>query len=129
VELKLPEIIDRALKLHTSCPQAWKDVVLKMTKSMTTLRQRLDFSDKQIMAVELELNVWTDEWIAIVGKEGMDNYTHCMSSGHVVYYLRLWRNYYIYSNQGWDFFNSPYRYVYCHMTQTGRSSGTNGEAS
>jgi hypothetical protein len=61
VELQLPEIIERALKLHTSRPQAWKDVVLKMTKIMTTLRQRGDFSDNQIKTVKLELNAWTDE--------------------------------------------------------------------
>jgi hypothetical protein len=103
VEQKLPEIIDRALKLYTSRPQAWKDVVLKMRKIMTTLRQRGHFSDDQIKAVELELNAWTDEWISIVGKEGMTNYTHCMSSGRVVYYSRLWRNCYRYSNQGWYF--------------------------
>jgi hypothetical protein len=51
VELKFPESIDRALKVHTSRPQAWKDVVLKMTKIMTTLRERGDFSDDQIKAV------------------------------------------------------------------------------
>jgi hypothetical protein len=51
VELKLPEIIDRALKLHTPRPQAWKDVVLKMTQIVTTLRQSGDFSDNQINAV------------------------------------------------------------------------------
>jgi hypothetical protein len=65
--------------------------------------QRVDVSDEQIKDVELELNAWTDEWIAIVGKEGTTTYTHLMSSGHVVYYLRLCRNYYRYSNQGWDF--------------------------
>jgi hypothetical protein len=112
VELKLPEIIDRALKLHTSRPQALKDVLLKMTKIMTTLGQRGDFSDDQIKAVKLELNAWNDEWISIVGKEGMTNYDHCMSSGHAVYYLRLWCNYYRYSSQGWDLFNSQCRYAY-----------------
>jgi hypothetical protein len=29
---------------------------------MPTLRQRVDFSDEQIKAIELELNAWTDEW-------------------------------------------------------------------
>jgi hypothetical protein len=67
VELKLPEIIDGALKLHASRPRGWKDAVLKITKIMTTLRQRVDFSDEQIKAFELELNAWTDEWISIVG--------------------------------------------------------------
>jgi hypothetical protein len=94
VELKLSEIIDKALKLHTSRPRAWKSVVLQMTKIMTTLRQRVDFGDEQIKAVELELNAWTGERISLVGKEGMTNYNHCTSSGLVVYYLRLWQNYY-----------------------------------
>jgi hypothetical protein len=65
--------------------------------------QNHENSDEQIKAVEPDLNAWTDEWIAIVGQEGTTNYTHYMSSVHVVYYLHLWRNYYRYSNQGWDF--------------------------
>jgi hypothetical protein len=75
-----------------------------MTKIMTTLRQKGDSSNNQIKAVELELNAWTDEWISIVSKEDMANYTHCMSSGRVVYYLRLWPNTYRYRNHGWIFF-------------------------
>jgi hypothetical protein len=100
-----------------------------MMKIVTTFRQRVDFGDEKIKAVKLELNAWNAEWIALVCKEGMTNYTHCTISGHVVYYLRLLHNYYRYSNQGWGSFNSQYRYIYCHRTQMGGSSGTNGEAS
>jgi hypothetical protein len=44
-----------------------------------------------------------------MGKEGMTNYKHGMTSGHVVYYLKLCRNLYRYINQGWEYFNSQYR--------------------
>jgi hypothetical protein len=56
------------------------------------------------------------------------NYTHLMTSGHIMYYLKYWRNFYRYSNQGWKQFNSQYRYIYCHRTQKGGSSGTHGES-
>jgi hypothetical protein len=68
------------------------------------------------------------KWIALFGKEGMPNYTHCLMTGHVVYFLRLWRIFYRYSNQGWGYLNSQYRYVYCHRTQRCGLSGTHGEA-
>jgi hypothetical protein len=71
---------------------------------------------------------WTVDWFSLVDTEGMTNYTHCKTSGHIVYYIKYWLNFYHYGNQGWEHFNSKYRYVYCHMTQTGGSSGTHGEA-
>jgi hypothetical protein len=32
------------------------------------------------------------DWISLVGREGMTNYTQLMISGHIVYYLKYWRN-------------------------------------
>jgi hypothetical protein len=75
----------------------------------------------------LRLDEWTVDWISLAGKEGMTNYTHLMTSGHSVYYLEHWHNFYRYSNQGWEQFNSQYRYIYFHRTQKGGSYGTHGE--
>jgi hypothetical protein len=45
----------------------------------------------QINTMGLRIYEWTVSWIALNGKEGMNNYTHCLNSGHVVYYLKYWR--------------------------------------
>jgi hypothetical protein len=60
----------------------------------------------------LRLDEWTVDWISLVGKEGMTNCTHLMTSGHIVYYLKYWRNVYRYIYQGWEQFNSKYKYIY-----------------
>jgi hypothetical protein len=64
------------------------------------LRQREYFTDEQIIIIGLRLDEWTFDWISLVGREGMTNYTHLMTSGHIVCYLKYWRNFYCYSNQG-----------------------------
>jgi hypothetical protein len=83
-----------------------------MTFILTTLRQREDFTGEKIIIVGLHLDEWTVNWISLVDREGMNNHTHLMTSGHIVYYLKYWRNFYDYSNQGWEHFNSQYRYIY-----------------
>jgi hypothetical protein len=61
--------------------------------SLITPRQRKYFMDAKIIIVGLQIDEWSEKWIDLVGKEGMTNYTHCHTSGRVVYYLKLWRNF------------------------------------
>jgi hypothetical protein len=98
-----------------------------MTWILTTLRQREDFTDEKTIIMGLCVDDWTVDWISHVGKEGMMNYTHLMTSSHIVYYLQYWRNFYRYRNKKWEKFNSQYRFMYCQRTQKGGSSGTHGE--
>jgi hypothetical protein len=65
-----------------------------MTWILTTLRQREDFTDEQIIIMGLRLDEWTVDCISLVGKEGTMNHTHLMTSDHNVYYLKYWRNFY-----------------------------------
>jgi hypothetical protein len=55
---------------------------------MTTLRKHDDFSDFDIHCIESKINAWTPKWIAFTGREGMTNYTHVLTSGHMIYYLK-----------------------------------------
>jgi hypothetical protein len=64
---------------------------------MTTLRKHDDFSDSDIHCIESKINAWTPKWIALTGREGMTNYTHVLTSGHMIYYLKRWRNLYRFS--------------------------------
>jgi hypothetical protein len=56
---------------------------------LKTLHQREDFTDTQIVHIGLRLDEGAADWILIVGKEGMMNKTHDMTSGHMVYYLSI----------------------------------------
>jgi hypothetical protein len=117
----LGDIIKKAFTLKKSRKDDWQ---------LTTLRQREDFTDEQIIIIGLLLVEWIVEWISLVGREGMTNYTHLMTSGHILYCLKYWCNLYRCSNIGWEHVNSQYRYIYiyCHRTQNGRYSGTDGES-
>jgi hypothetical protein len=128
VEQQLPAIITKALVLEGPKADDWVNVTTKLEWILTTLRQREDFTDAQIDTMSLMIDKWKLSWIALNGKEGMTNYNHCLTAGHVVYYLKYWKNVYRYSNQGWEYFNWQYRYVYFHQTQRGGSSGTHGES-
>jgi hypothetical protein len=112
IEERFGEIIEKALTLDKSHKDDWHEVTKKMTWVLTTLRQGEDFTDDQIIIIGLRLDEWTVDWISLVGREGMTNYTNVMTSGHIVYYLKYWRNFYRYSNQEWEQFNSQYRYIY-----------------
>jgi hypothetical protein len=88
IEEKLGDIIEKAFLLEKSRKDDWHDVKKKMTWILTTLCQRKDFTDEKIIIMFLRLDEWTVDWISLVGREGMTNYTHLMTSGHVVYYLK-----------------------------------------
>jgi hypothetical protein len=90
---KLGDIIEKAFTLDKSRKDDWNEVTKKMTWILTTLRQREDFTDEQIVIIGLRLDEWTVDWISLVGREGMTNYTHFMTC-HIVYYLKYWRNFY-----------------------------------
>jgi hypothetical protein len=124
----LGAIIEKAFTLDKSRKDNWNEVTKKMIWILTTLRQREDFTDDQFVIIGLRLDEWTVDWILLIGREGMTNHTHLVKSGHIVYYLKYWRNFYRYSNQWWEQFNSQYRYMYCHRTQKGGSSGTHDES-
>jgi hypothetical protein len=87
VELKLPDIITKALVMEGSKAKYWVNLITKLEWILTTLIQRDDFMDAQIHASGLRMDEWTVRWIDLIGKDGMTNYTHCFTAGHVVYYL------------------------------------------
>jgi hypothetical protein len=128
IEEQLGGIIKKALALEESHKDDWFKVVKNMTWILMNLRQQEYFTDEKIVSMGLSLDEHNVDWISLVGKEGMTNYTHLLTSGHIVYYLKYWRNVYLYSNKGWEQFKLQYRYIYCHRTQKGGSSGTHSES-
>jgi hypothetical protein len=128
IEEKLASIIEKALLLEESRKYDWIELVKIMSWILTTFCQQEDFTDDQIIIFGLQIEEWTVKWISLVGKDGITNYSHCFTSGHIVYYLKYWCNIYHYSNHGLQYFNSQYSYVYCQRIKKSVFSGTHGEA-
>jgi len=59
------------------------------------------------------------------GKEGVTNYIHMLSSGHIQYYMKIHRNLYKYSQQGWESLNEKFKLTFFNNTQCGGNFGKN----
>jgi hypothetical protein len=126
VENVLSELITKFLTKPESKCSKWVLAFDGISEIMTTFRQHADFSEVEINALEARINKWSVDWIKLAGREGMTNYLHMICSGHMIAYLRRWKNLYRFSNQGWEYQNASIRYVYHHRSQHGGSSGKYG---
>jgi predicted nucleic acid-binding Zn-ribbon protein len=129
VEKVLSSILPKLLtKPESNCSQ-WKICFDGISEIMITLRQRQDFTHEEISDLDKKITLWSSAWISLTGREGMTNYIHMICSGHLVEYLKRWKNLYRFSNQGWEYQNASIRYIYHHRSQHGGSSGKNGTRS
>jgi hypothetical protein len=87
------------------------------------------FTDKGIDKLQFEIVAWAEVWVVICGREGIADYSHLLSSSHIFYWLRTWRNLYRYSKQGWEYQNKRTRNRYRRHTQSGDSAGNKGKMS
>jgi hypothetical protein len=85
----------------------------------------------EVIAEEFQTraNVWNVVWMSLVGPDGITNYTHIISSGHLAFYIKEWGNLYKYSQQGWETYNSLIKSVYYRRTQRGGHGGKKDEVS
>jgi hypothetical protein len=72
---------------------------------------------------------WWAVWMSLVGRDGITNYTHIVSSGHLAFYMKEWGNLCRSSQQGWEGYNSLIKSVYYRRTQRGGHGGKKDEAS
>ena len=70
--------------------------------AMIILRKKTDATDEEIATFQDHIDVWFRDWVHVYGKEGCTNYTHMLSSSHVMRYMQEYRCLYRYSQQGWD---------------------------
>lgn len=59
------------------------------------------------------------------GKEGITNYTHMLTSGHIKNFMEAHRNLYTYSLQGWENLNEKFKLTFFNHTQHGGNFGAN----
>jgi hypothetical protein len=115
-------------KAESKCSQ-WKICFDAISEIMITLRQRQYFTHDEISDLDKKVTLWSSAWISLTGRECMTNYIHMICIGHLVEYLKRWKNIYRFSNQGWEYQNASIRYIYHHRIQHGVSTGKNGTRS
>ena len=63
------------------------------------------------------------EWVDLTGGEHITNYIHMIGAQHVYYYLKRYRNLYMYSQQGWEAVNQKIKAWYFNNTNRGSNCG------
>lgn len=100
-----------------------KDTIIQTIQTyreiMEIIQQKEDFSDEQISELVQKLNRFGDDWVNVAGIAGQTNYFHYLIAGHVVHFLREYRNFYRYQQQGWEALNSWMKIYFLHYTQRG----------
>ena len=86
------------------------------------LRQRHDFTDREIVQLQKNIDVWYVSWVSITGREGTINYIHMLCAGHMAYYLEKYRNVYHFSNQACEPLKKGTKRMYLTKTQKGGAS-------
>eukprot|EP00978_Attheya_sp_CCMP212_P002202 scaffold4490_cov46-Attheya_sp.AAC.7 len=91
---------------------------------MLKLRQHADFTDDDIAEFQHDFDMFFQDWVELHGKNGLTNYIHLLSSGHISEYLFKWRDLYAHSQQGWESLNNQFKTMWFHCT--GRGGAANG---
>jgi hypothetical protein len=108
---------------------AWSCVITNYDAAMEILRQQREYTDDDIDKFQDHVDNFFEEYIKILGVEGITNYIHMLGSGHVKYYMQEHRNLYKYSQQGWESLNAKFKQVFFNHTQRGGNSGKYSEES
>jgi hypothetical protein len=124
--LKAHKLITKlCLPLVTDEPRrnAWDESFLLWNDLMKVSRKRDYFEIDDIHDFQDQADEWFFKWHALHGRDGMTNYIHMISSGHLAFYLKEWGNLWKYSQQGWESLNSLMKSVYYRRTQRGGHGG------
>ena len=92
--------------------------------ALTILRKSTDYTEDEIRTFQEHIDAWFCDWVSVYGKEGCTNYTHLLSSSHVMYYMKEWKCLNRYSQQGWEALNALIKAYFFRRTNRGGFSGT-----
>jgi hypothetical protein len=94
---------------------------------MKKLCQHQDFTDSDIESFQNDFDIFYQDWLKLHEKDGITNYIHLMSAGHMADYMYEWRNLYKHSQQGWESMNNLIKLFWFRLTgrcgATGRGKG------
>ena len=87
--------------------------------ALVILRKNTDYSDAEISMFQEHIDAWFCDWVHVYGKEGCTNYTHMLSSSHIMQYMKEWRCLHRYSQQGWEALNALLKSYFFRRTNRG----------
>jgi hypothetical protein len=59
--------------------------------------RREKFDKEAIKQFQARADNWFEKWIRFIRRDGLTNYTHLVSLGHFVFYMKEWGNLCCYS--------------------------------
>jgi hypothetical protein len=101
----------------------WNEHFELWNKVMETARKPDYFEVQEIEEFQVQADAWYLVWHLLHGRDGISNYIHMISSGHIAFYMREWGNLFKFLQQGWESMNSLMKSVYCRQTQRGGIGG------
>ena len=102
--------------------EQWKRKMPHYRTFMKQARSKEDWnSPEKLSNFQKEVDEWFQDWVDLTKKDGMTNYIHMLSSGHVTDYVFHWKNLYEHSQQGWEALNALVKTVF--FRRTGRGGG------
>jgi hypothetical protein len=111
IEVSFPDSDPNKAKLLRCFPHYRAAVVI--------LRKNTDYTDAEISLFQEHIDAWFCDWINVYGKEGCTNYTHMLSSSHIMRYMQEWRCLHRYSQQGWEALNALVKSYFFRRTNRG----------
>ena len=117
------------IKITTGCDlstEEWQALSAKYQEAVTCFQEayelmqsRAEFDVPQVDEYQRAADKFYSQWIELTGREGITNYVHSIGSGHLRYFLLLYRNLYKYSQQGWEHHNKRLLGIYHRHSQRG----------
>ena len=87
--------------------------------AIVILRKNTDATEDEIATFQDHIDAWFQDWVKVYGKEGCTNYTHMLSSSHVMRYMQDWKCLHRYSQQGWEALNALIKAYFFRRTNRG----------
>lgn len=87
--------------------------------ALVILQKNTDYTDEEILKFQEHIYAWFCDWVLVYGKEGCTNYTHMLSSSHIMRYMQEWRCLHRYSQQGWEALNALLKAYFFRRTNRG----------
>lgn len=109
----------------------WHTMIGNYRAAMQILRKKSEYTDNEIDEFQNLIDDFFQLYVEVSGggKEGVTNYLHMLSSGHIKYYMTTHRNLYKFSQQGWESLNAKVKLTFFNHTQRGGNFGKEGEES
>lgn len=111
IEVSFPDSDHNKAKLLRCFPHYRAAIVI--------LRKNTDYTDEEISIFQEHIDAWFRDWVNVYGKEGCTNYTHMLSSSHVMQYMQEWRCLHRYSQQGREALNALLKSYFFRRTNRG----------